>query len=227
MGLFEQFPYTNFHGLNLKWILDRMVEFETRLSTAEDDIDALEGRMDTAEGDIDALEGRMDTAEGDIDALETQMPKSVAGDAGKVLTATGAGTAAWMDASAAGSGTYYLEFEDENAPTPEELVSLVLNGSKNIVCYVIGLSSPYQGYHYAHLYGLLEDRLYFDSDEQFWGAVGHSTPPAGMKRCQVEYRTINDVPTWHLYNMDGARNERGMYPSEEEIIEAERRAAER
>ena len=104
MALFEQFPYTNFHGVNLSWILDKVRDHETRITslegrmtTAEDDIDALEGRMDTAEGDIDALEGRMDTAEGDIDALETQMPKSAAGSAGKVLTSTGAGTATWQD----------------------------------------------------------------------------------------------------------------------------------
>ena len=118
MGLFEQFPYTNYHAVNLKWILDRMVDFETRLTTAESDIDALEGRMDTAEDDIDALEGRMDTAEDDIDALEgrmdtaegniqdnaddilglqTQTPSSIVADAGKVLTATGAGAASWQD----------------------------------------------------------------------------------------------------------------------------------
>ena len=136
MGIFEQFPYTNCHAVNLKWILDRLADFETRLTTAEgkissledrmdtaeSDIDALEGRMDTAEDDIDKLqadvgdvtllqttdksslvaavnenEGRRDTAEGDIDALETQMPKSLAGDAGKVLTATGAGEASWQD----------------------------------------------------------------------------------------------------------------------------------
>lgn len=58
---------------------------DTRLTTAEGDIDAIEsaattlaGRVTSAEGDIDALEGRasslesgLATAEGDIDALET------------------------------------------------------------------------------------------------------------------------------------------------------------
>ena len=131
MGRFEQFPYTNYHAVNLKWILDRMVDFETRLTTAEgkissledrmdtaeSDIDALEDRMDTAEDDIDALEERMDTAEDDIDALEDRMdtaegniqdnadeieilegmvPVSLVADAGKVLTATGAGAASWQ-----------------------------------------------------------------------------------------------------------------------------------
>ena len=87
MGLFEHFPYTNFHRLNFDWLvqkvknlLDRMDQAEediddlqTRMSAAEDDIDALEGRMQTAEDDIDALEGRMQTAEDDIDALEGRM----------------------------------------------------------------------------------------------------------------------------------------------------------
>lgn len=109
MGVFEQMPWTNFHGVNLAWILEKIRNHETRISaleawkvvtderldTAEGDIDALEERMNTAESDIDALEGRMDTAENDIDALETQMPSSIAADAGKVLTATGAGAAVW------------------------------------------------------------------------------------------------------------------------------------
>ena len=115
MGVFEQFPYTNFHGVNLSWILEKVRDHETRITS-------LESRMTTAEEDIDKLqtdvgdvtqlhttdksslvaavnenEGRLDTAENDIDALETQVPKAVAGDAGKVLTATGAGSATWQD----------------------------------------------------------------------------------------------------------------------------------
>ena len=84
MGLFEHFPYTNFHELNAHWILAKVKELLQRMAQAEEDIDVLEGRCDsleermtTAEGDIDALEGRCDsleermtTAEGDIDALE-------------------------------------------------------------------------------------------------------------------------------------------------------------
>ena len=87
MGLFEHFPYTNFHRLNFDWLvqkvknlLDRMDQAEediddlqTRMSAAEDDIDALETRMQTAEDDIDALETRMQTAEDDIDDLQTRM----------------------------------------------------------------------------------------------------------------------------------------------------------
>lgn len=84
MGLFEHFPYTNFHELNAHWLLEKVRELLQRMTQAEADIDVLEGRCDsleermtTAEGDIDALEGRCDsleermtTAENDIDALE-------------------------------------------------------------------------------------------------------------------------------------------------------------
>ena len=80
MGLFENFPYVNFHKINLDWILQKIKSLESavaalavRMTAAEEDIDALEGRMDTAEADIDALEGRMDTAEDDIDTLQTRM----------------------------------------------------------------------------------------------------------------------------------------------------------
>ena len=45
----------------------------TRVTTAETDIDALEGRMTTAEGDIDSLEGRMTTAESDINQAENNI----------------------------------------------------------------------------------------------------------------------------------------------------------
>ena len=94
MGVFEQFPYTNFHGVNLDWILKMVREHETRITaleswkvvtdgrldslenrmdSAESDISALDSRMDTAESDIDALESRVDSAGSDIDALETRM----------------------------------------------------------------------------------------------------------------------------------------------------------
>lgn len=66
MGLFEHFPYTNFHQLNLDWIV-------RQLKKKEDRVEALEDRMDQAEADIDALEGRMDTAEGDIINLNNQI----------------------------------------------------------------------------------------------------------------------------------------------------------
>lgn len=38
MGLFEQFPYTNFHELNLDWILKKVKEFDERLNQFRDTI---------------------------------------------------------------------------------------------------------------------------------------------------------------------------------------------
>lgn len=38
MGLFEQFPYTNFHELNLDWILQQLKEFQERLDQFHDTI---------------------------------------------------------------------------------------------------------------------------------------------------------------------------------------------
>ena len=32
MGVFEQFPYTNFHDLNLDWLLQKYKEFATTIS---------------------------------------------------------------------------------------------------------------------------------------------------------------------------------------------------
>ena len=49
---------------------------DSRLTTAEGDIDSLESRMTTAEGDIDSLESRMTTAEGDIDSLESRVTET-------------------------------------------------------------------------------------------------------------------------------------------------------
>jgi hypothetical protein len=61
------------NNTNLRW------ENTNALTTAEDDIDALEVRMTTEEGNVDSLEGRMTTAEGDIDDIEdgtTIVPKA-------------------------------------------------------------------------------------------------------------------------------------------------------
>ena len=52
MGLFEHFPYVNFHQLNIDWILEQMKEslakieeFKTRLDSDEADIDQLQADL--------------------------------------------------------------------------------------------------------------------------------------------------------------------------------------
>lgn len=97
MGLFEHFPYTNFHELNADWLLrktkellQRMTAAEARLDAAEARLDAAEGRLDVLEADvanikaeivvikqrITSLESRMTQAETDIDALEARMDQA-------------------------------------------------------------------------------------------------------------------------------------------------------
>ena len=36
MGLFEQFPYANFHELNLDWILAKIKELDKKVDSIED-----------------------------------------------------------------------------------------------------------------------------------------------------------------------------------------------
>lgn len=38
MGLFEQFPYTNFHELNLDWLLQKVKQLDSKVDSFEDDI---------------------------------------------------------------------------------------------------------------------------------------------------------------------------------------------
>jgi len=103
---------------DLAGILAELATLESEMDTAQGDIDnleaadiALDGRLDTAEGNITTLDGRLDTAEPEIDALQGSVTSldgrldSAEADAavlgsdaapdGRVLTADGAGGAAW------------------------------------------------------------------------------------------------------------------------------------
>lgn len=35
MGLFEQFPYTNFHELNLDWVIQKVQDFDAELQNID------------------------------------------------------------------------------------------------------------------------------------------------------------------------------------------------
>lgn len=52
MGLFEHFPYVNFHELNVDWILRKLKSLEQRMDAAEARLDAAEARLDVIEADI-------------------------------------------------------------------------------------------------------------------------------------------------------------------------------
>ena len=66
MGLFEHFPYTNFHELNADWMLRKLKNLEQRMTAAE-------ARLDSAEARLDAAEARLDSAEGRLDAIEAEL----------------------------------------------------------------------------------------------------------------------------------------------------------
>lgn len=109
MGLFEHFPYVNFHNLNLDWILTKIKDLlarmtaaeetledhEDRITTLESTVEDLDDRLETVEGKVDDLEGRMDAAESDIDTLQGFVPTE--GSAGQVLTYVNSTTASWQD----------------------------------------------------------------------------------------------------------------------------------
>ena len=53
MGLFEQFPYTNFHELNLDWVLQAVKGMDVKIDAMNDYIqdhldDAIRDMLDTA-----------------------------------------------------------------------------------------------------------------------------------------------------------------------------------
>ena len=72
MGLFEHFPYTNFHELNLAWLIEALRELERRVDEIDPgssteilaEIEAIKTRLTADEGAISALDLRMDQAEG-------------------------------------------------------------------------------------------------------------------------------------------------------------------
>ena len=45
MALYEQVPYTNFHGVNLAWILANVKDFDERLDTDETRLSAAESSI--------------------------------------------------------------------------------------------------------------------------------------------------------------------------------------
>lgn len=91
MGLFEHFPYSNFHQLNIDWVLEKVkyclaqVEaFATRLDNAEDDIadlqsavsnlqTALEALRTNLQNQINALGSRVTVNESNIATLQADL----------------------------------------------------------------------------------------------------------------------------------------------------------
>lgn len=96
MGLFEHFPYTNFHELNLAWLIEALRELErrvdeidpgssteilaeieaikTQLRADEDSISALDLRLEQAESVLTGLSSAVTVLSGKVAALEAQTP---------------------------------------------------------------------------------------------------------------------------------------------------------
>lgn len=72
MGLFEQFPYANFHELNLDWILKALKDLDTKVNTIEERI------TEAAKKYVDArikefVDGPMQDMQNQINALDNEM----------------------------------------------------------------------------------------------------------------------------------------------------------
>lgn len=70
MGVFEHFPYTNFHELNLDWVLRTLKELETRMDAAEARLTAAEARLDNVEAEIAAIQAEITAIQAAVAALE-------------------------------------------------------------------------------------------------------------------------------------------------------------
>lgn len=70
MGLYEHFPYANFHELNLDWIISTIKELKTRVDTIEDWRDDWQQRLDDLDQEYTRLIELYDTLEHDFDQFK-------------------------------------------------------------------------------------------------------------------------------------------------------------
>ena len=70
VGVFEQFPYTNFHDLNLDWILQEVKKALEVLGEGSEKIDALTTRVTEAENEIQALKIISESIKDELKSIE-------------------------------------------------------------------------------------------------------------------------------------------------------------
>lgn len=73
MGLFEQFPYANFHELNLDWILKKIKELDEKVNNIEDRILAeanayTDRKVGEVQAEFSALESDFNSFKADVNA---------------------------------------------------------------------------------------------------------------------------------------------------------------
>lgn len=80
MGFFNKYPYTDFHELNLDWLLNEMKALETKVDNAIDEITAtvtaniksyVDDKLAVLEAEFDQIKNDFESLELDVDALNT------------------------------------------------------------------------------------------------------------------------------------------------------------
>lgn len=67
----NRYPYTDFHELNLSWCIEKITEFEARVTSVEEDVAALKVRATALEARMSAAENKLTQHTSQISALET------------------------------------------------------------------------------------------------------------------------------------------------------------
>lgn len=65
------YPYTDFHELNIGWCVQKITEFEARVTSVEEDVAALKVRATALEARMSAAENKLTQHTSQISALET------------------------------------------------------------------------------------------------------------------------------------------------------------
>lgn len=69
--IWNKYPYTDFHELNLSWVIDKITDFEARLADVEEDVADLKTRMTSIEGRMTTAEERIARHDSDIAGLSS------------------------------------------------------------------------------------------------------------------------------------------------------------
>jgi hypothetical protein len=70
VGVFEQFPYTNYHDLNLDWILQKTKEALTQVDVYTGKVDVLTTTADGMQDEIDIVNKEISAINADLENIE-------------------------------------------------------------------------------------------------------------------------------------------------------------